>query len=447
MDPINEYRGVLTINALFDEELMATVNCTTPYCANQLLSIVVQPSDVALDPFDDADADLKTSSDLGKEFLDALSTYVDGVFAIQQRTFFIMLLVMGRRCRVLRWDRAGVATTVAFDYISRWRFFCDILWRTSVLARHAPDRLGLDPTATRIFPGDFLWQLMEEEARAHHDDPEAEERDLEDGELPTGVFTWAYVRRFFADSLDDMWPRYALKVPDESSYADTDGFRRFLVCKPRYIHDGLVGGGTRGYVALDVSTRRFRWLKDTWRAEDAGFRKEGDILAKLDTKCVEYAPTMICHGDLPDQMTHSSALRTANSFVGSTSTDFTPTESTPKQKREEDPGHSRCGEDVCHGWAASNSPVRLRKCTTGRPYYLRQHYRLVVAEVCMPFDMLISGAHLLQVIYNCISGAFSALALLVIVFFLLFVNGRPIPRSTLYRLAQSEDPPPQDQDR
>ena len=74
-----------------------------------------------------------------------------------------MLLIMGRKVRILRWDRSGVATTEAVDYVSEWQWFCDILWRISVLAREAPEHLGRDPSAgplyvsIRTIPGGSGW--------------------------------------------------------------------------------------------------------------------------------------------------------------------------------------------------------------------------------------------------------------------------------------------------
>ena len=106
-----------------------------PHWADQLVSIEFKRGDSSLDPFDDSAPHLRTSTPSQAEVRGQITSYADLVFNIQHRTFLIMLLVMGRRVRVLRWDRSGVATTPAIDYVLRWEWFREVLWRISVLAR------------------------------------------------------------------------------------------------------------------------------------------------------------------------------------------------------------------------------------------------------------------------------------------------------------------------
>ena len=228
-----------------------------------------------LDPFEDCDPQLKTTKPSQAHVRGQITSYADLIFNIQHRTFLIMLLVMGRRVRILRWDRSGVATTPAIDYVVRWEWFCEVLWRISVLAKHAPECLGVDPTAVRIRDKDPRWKVMEDAALERDTDVDEKERKLQDGELPD-AFTWKYIRTFFRVSLVGGWPRFELSVPDAQV---TGGLRKFLVCHPYFSSKGVIGRGTRGYAALDTLTGEFTWLKDAWRVDYKGVDKEGDILA------------------------------------------------------------------------------------------------------------------------------------------------------------------------
>ena len=194
-----------------------------PNWADQLVSIEFKRGDDSLDPFDDAMPQLRTNAESKKKVRGQIISYAELVFNIQQRTFLIMLLVMGTKVRVMRWDRSGVATSRAINYIKDWELFCDILFRISVLAAHAPHRLGLDSSATRIHPGDALWKVMDDVAQRRDSDVDAEERGLRDDEA-TGPFTFDYIRTLFRGSLKDNWPRFELQVPGQNAHDDSDAF-------------------------------------------------------------------------------------------------------------------------------------------------------------------------------------------------------------------------------
>ena len=261
-----------------------------PHWADQLVPIEFTHWHKSPDPFDNSAARLKTNIDSQMQIRDRITSNADLVFNIQHRTFLIMLLVVGCRVRVLRWDRSGVATTQAIDYVSEWEWFREVLWRISVLARYAPECLGMDPTATRIRAGDWRWKIMEDAARERDTDVDEGVRELQDDEL-LGPFSWKYIRTLFRMSLVDNWPRFELTVPDKK---EASGLRRFLVCRPYFSARGVTGRGTRGYPALDMCTGEFTWLKDAWRVNYDDVEKEGDILARLNNndKKIDYVPTL-----------------------------------------------------------------------------------------------------------------------------------------------------------
>ena len=101
----------------------------------------------------------------------------------------------------------------------------------------------------------------------------------------------SHVRQMFRDSLVPGFPRYRLTV----------GERDYLVGKHIVMGSGLVGRGTRGYVALEWHTQRFVFLKDCWRVCHEDFEPEGAILSKLNANGIPNVPTVVVYGDLYDE--------------------------------------------------------------------------------------------------------------------------------------------------
>ncbi|TBU56126.1 hypothetical protein BD310DRAFT_950359 [Dichomitus squalens] len=256
----NRKHAVITDAAIFRHNSTSVV--TTPSWTDQIVSVVFSPYFPGGDPFD-----------LTRVF-NRISTIVDVLFAAQQRVFVFVLLVIGRSFRLIRWDRAGAIRISALD----------------------DSTLGFDPSASRVLPGDVDFLRMDIAALEHSTDGDHSERDL-DSEVSGDHIVFRYARTLFRSSLATDWPRHKLRVPCGSSW------RYYLVGKPTFRADGAIGRGTRGYVALDCETRRFVWLKDAWRAAYMISCREGDVLEKLNDAGVENVPTLVCHGDIDDQVT------------------------------------------------------------------------------------------------------------------------------------------------
>ena len=157
---------------------------------------------------------------------------------------------------------------------------------------------GYDISATVLKPNSPEYELMTEMAKLKEKNP---------GD---------YVAGYFAKSLANNWPRYQVEVPDitsrfESDESDEDSddeaaptvppeTRKFLICEPHFDAPGLVGRGTRGYVAYDVEGETFVFLKDTWRVAVGGIECEGNTLVRLREEQVPHVPTLVCHGDILD---------------------------------------------------------------------------------------------------------------------------------------------------
>ncbi|TBU38879.1 hypothetical protein BD309DRAFT_929911 [Dichomitus squalens] len=258
------------------------------------------------DPFADGsegevylvDAVLEPQAESRRDVRQQIISYADKVYAMQHRTFVFMLLVMGRRFRLIRWDRSGAIVTNAIDYYENPEPLCDFLWRISYVKHIA---LGIDPTATRISPGSADYKTMADIAKDTTRDLPYHTRSLPPNyKLPEGCW-FKYIREMFAESMKNRdWPCYKLEV------AYNGKIYYFLVGRPCFLARGLAGRGTRGYVAYDVANDRLVWLKDTWRASYDLLEKEGDILLRLNNAKLSsdiHVPTLVCHGDVPNQAT------------------------------------------------------------------------------------------------------------------------------------------------
>ncbi|RPD53566.1 hypothetical protein L227DRAFT_513023 [Lentinus tigrinus ALCF2SS1-6] len=202
---------------------------------------------------------------------------------------------------------------------------------------------------------------------------------------PQRPYVFSYVRAAFALSLDPLWPRYRVEVPDGNEN------RTFLVGKPQFCAKGLFGRATRGYVALDCETGLFVWLKDTWRACGVFAAREGDVLMELNMGHVGNVPTLLYHDDLPGQIT------------------YTP------QRWAEQQGESESAEAGCAAGRkrtqGSGQSDRVRSCLLRR----YQHYRLVVEEVALQLSEFQTGQQLVSILKDCVvahRGAFEHLSLL-----------------------------------
>ena len=164
-----------------------------------------------------------------------------------------------------------------------------------------------------------------------------------------------HARRLFKASLGSLSERWKLKVGDGPSA------RYFLTGDPHFIASGLAGRGTRGYVALDCDDLNgpFVFLKDCWRVVADRIKPEGETLEILNdptTGDVDGIPTLVCHGDVEDQVTDSQNVW-----------------------KEQHPG---------------------AKC----PLKTHRHYRVVVKEVGLPMSYFRNGRELVYLLARCING-------------------------------------------
>ncbi|KAI1781791.1 hypothetical protein LXA43DRAFT_1078177 [Ganoderma leucocontextum] len=379
-----------------------------PHWANALIPIEFGRYVAGADPFDNGKYDDKYG-DLEwrrKQLLKQITATAEHLYAAHQRVSLFVLLVIGRRFRILRFDRAGIIVTPSVDYYEHPDALCDFLCRA---ARLDDASLGFDPTASRILPGGIDYLRMDNAALEDPHDVDHEERCLQENEI-TGPVVFKYVRSAFRDSLKNDWPRHKLQVPDGCNT------RQFLVGKPVFRTSGATGRGTRGYIAYDCQTRRLLWLKDAWRASYVIADTEGDVLARLNAANVTNIPTLVCHGDINNQTTitadwwerkraTSSTPTTPPASSSSISSHTLTASASPNGKKRKIQESSGDDENT-----ASSRRHRSPDATIRSDCPLRQHthYRIVVEEVCMPLKSFKCGRQLVSLLLDSLHAHYEA---------------------------------------
>ncbi|KAI9066936.1 hypothetical protein FKP32DRAFT_319262 [Trametes sanguinea] len=426
------------------------------------LFILFKKDDTSLDPFDDTEADAPEASAPSRRAVrEQLTEYAYLIRNQQHRTFIFALLVLGSEFRVMRYDQSGVFVTKKQDYVEDPRLLLSFFaWFDSLTA----EEQGMDPTATLLRSDSRAYRLMDSLAQTQASDLDYHEGDkvpatdaadpgdasssvaksatpstyntrskakaaasLEDesyldeveldGEDPR---VFRYVREKFRESLQDGWPRYKLEVGDTR--------RPFLVGRPVWVVSSLFGRGSRTYIALDVKTRRFVFLKDCWRPYYVGVREEGYYLEKLGEAAQEdpdiQVPVIVAHGDVENQVTltmpyvrHRAEARKAARAAARVTAIVTDIQS------------GGCGVGPCRldtaGEGPQLSPTEELNTNVAEPdgeshpmvdsIRIHTHYRVVVKDICLPFTEISSSKQLVSGIMDCIrthSRAYDKLRLL-----------------------------------
>ncbi|KAI0628954.1 hypothetical protein C8Q77DRAFT_1066547 [Trametes polyzona] len=304
------------------------------------IGIECKTEKVSHDPVQELQANFQPVAVERRRVLGQIMSYAALVFDNQHRTHQFSLILFGTMARLARWDRAGVIFSESFDYVKDPTNIARFLWR---YVRMTPEQQGHDTTATKVQPNSLEHNLVLERAK----------NPLMIGGHKVGE----HARREFAKSTKDARWFWKLKVSDGKKA------REFLVGRPHFIAYGLAGRGTKGFVAIDCKDPQgpLVYLKDIWRVAHPKMRREGDILAHLrggpDDTPVPDIPTLICHGDVGDQITRSKEVW-----------------------KEQNPDAS---EDQC----------RLKT---------HRHYRLVMKEVGLPISEFQNGYELVYLILRAI---------------------------------------------
>lgn len=231
--------------------------------------------------------------------------YVAEVQTSQHRRFFLTVSIYKTTTRLMRWDRVGAIISEPIDLGKEPEKLYEFLYRL----KYATDlQLGLDPTA-RVIVKDI----------DNHPSVIAVNAALMS--LPTSSRTTPFIKEAFSDKL---WPYYELDVPDQG---DPNTTHTFLVRNPSTNSAEATGRATKGYVAFDVGTNMFRFLKDSWRTDAQNVHPELEVYCRLKaaiTPPVEGLASVCCGGDLKEpvypasdaEVTYKSQATETQEFSG-----------------------------------------------------------------------------------------------------------------------------------
>ncbi|KAI0318552.1 hypothetical protein OF83DRAFT_1082844 [Amylostereum chailletii] len=200
--------------------------------------------------------------------------YAAAIFASQHRVFFFSVLVMKDEARILRWDRAGVVVTEAFN----WRetaFLAEFLWRFDHMS---PEERGYDMTVCCDPP---LVEISKARAAFQAMEPCV----IQEDEMLNKVFVY-----------------------DE----ETKTFHGLIIGRPQIWSRSMFGRGTTGYYAFDPERNAVVWLKDCWRIDDPAFPKEDTVYDKLKEKNIPHTARKLYAGDVVGQATRSHEFVSAD---------------------------------------------------------------------------------------------------------------------------------------
>ncbi len=358
------------------------------------------------DPYDDEAGD--GASETRTDVRGQITTYVANAFSQQHRNAMFFLLVNGCKLRVTRWDRSGTVFTEAFKYTDERTRLRNVLWGFSRLDE---EQQGFDTTATLLKPGDAEYALMDTlKAEQGTDISEVEGTIVAKKQ---DHCTFRFVRKAFANSLEDDAPRYCLIVPTDQ------GKRRFLVGKAVFVAPGMTGRGTRGFVAWDVTGQRFTFLKDAWRPHYENVSTEGKVLRDLRSAGVKNTPTYVCDAELGDvtKTPLFAGLRfegpgsKGDESVASGSGGGSKRKKTKPADSNTSGGTSQAQKvpDInTHIPPAKPTPADFQQGKNTHRHF--RHYRVVVEEVCLPLSDFKTGEQLISIIRDCVRGTAQALA-------------------------------------
>ncbi|PIL24567.1 hypothetical protein GSI_12451 [Ganoderma sinense ZZ0214-1] len=238
--------------------------------------------------------------------LGQLGDYMHNLSACQHRLFSYGFYVQWRWARLLYFDRTGALVSEPFDWTEASSPLHDFVWK---FAHMTPEQRGYDPTAqeasydemVKVFAAAKSESLpkaiqpyirktfLSNDKQADHSGMGGLEWDADEAPVYKLTVTSS------APSPEDVFPDSEPKPPT------TDGspVQEFLVCRPHFVADSLVGRCTRGYMAWDVFEGRFCFLKDSWRPLVPGrARPEHLVYERLHSRGVRNIATLVCGGDV-----------------------------------------------------------------------------------------------------------------------------------------------------
>ncbi|KAI0701143.1 hypothetical protein C8T65DRAFT_656851, partial [Cerioporus squamosus] len=265
----------------------------------------------------------------GEAALAQFAEYVLNVLNHQHRLFCYAIYICGRMARLCYFDRDGAIISKDFNWTTTDSPLHDFLWKVACMTR---EDLGYDPTAT-LLDVNNLKETESFKAMANNPSVPPAVQEYVKAATAEGVPIYKLSIIPMSAPPDEGLPDDPSSHPDQSSDRDTPSptpgpfaspteqstgsdapspapdsspspptepqERHFLVGKPHFVTDSLVGRCTRGYVAYNLDTGRLCFLKDYWRPYVPGrTRPEHLVLELLNRSKVRHVATLICGGDV-----------------------------------------------------------------------------------------------------------------------------------------------------
>ena len=318
---------------------------------------------------------------------DELEDTLASIFGRQHRTHVISLYVYRDQARMMVTDRDVCIVSPPFPYTASdkntllHRFF----WRLAHLDRKD---LGYDPTVTAATKDDF--RSMLKFAKSSPDitpyvrdqlcyalcvDPPAMKR-FKSGRVPK-LTTY-------------QWPLQRVTRADGSFV---------LVGRPTWAKLALFDGRTRGYVVYDPFKQEAYFMKDCWRADHPGSKREHEVYERLAGAGVEGVLT--CYGgeDVPDGT--GGWQRTRASDYPVPARDLRPKFTPSKPAR---PGHPGFWFLDYHDGAGTYDSLSSEPDTPWSSRHARVHYRIFLKEICRPLTGFRDWKELVSLLLDALRG-------------------------------------------
>ena len=254
------------------------------------------------------------------------------LFTHQHRLFAYRFYVQWKWAWLLRFDRSGVLISEPFDWTETTSLLHDFVWK---VAHMTLEELGYDPTVqvASNSENDLLRSKLGDELKSLPTKvqqyvlnaflstaPRRHEGTTLNAGDSTNLKTVAKVKS--AVPLDEILiykltvtssnppsdealpdlppapPAPSSTTPSVSS-ASASVEREFLVGRPYFAMSSLFGRCTRGYIAFDLETKTFCFLKDSWRPLAPGrSHPEHLMYERLHNYKVPHIASLICGGDV-----------------------------------------------------------------------------------------------------------------------------------------------------
>lgn len=241
----------------------------------------------------------------GNGGLAQLAEYMYDTFTHQHRNFCYAIYILRKQCRLLYFDRTGAYVSTPFDWTFTTSPLHTFLWKLT--RKGDPANMGYDTTATLASTDERRrFTAMATHGSVHPDVQQYVQRALADS-----ATLYKLRIRPCPPSKDERFPDEPYPEPSPGgSEGDHDGAKaqeqeqEFIVGRPHFAAESLVGRCTRGYIALKLDPNveendTLCFLKDCWRPYVPGrTRPEHLVYQRLHRHGVGFIATLICGGDV-----------------------------------------------------------------------------------------------------------------------------------------------------